>query len=77
MYCGSKGKPKANTNIWFQVDYILKEIMDDRFKNAIKRPADLAIANDGTTFIVSVTESKFHILKLDGAHTKTNAQING
>ena len=56
---------------------IFKEIMDDRFKNAIKRPADLAIANDGTTFIVSVTESKFHILKLDGAHTKTNAQING
>lgn len=55
----------------------VKEIMDDRFKNAIKRPADLAIANDGTTFIVSVTESKFHILKLDGAHTKTNAQING
>ena len=50
--------------------------MDDRFKNAIKRPADLAIANDGTTFIVSVTESKFHILKLDGAHTKTNAHIN-
>ena len=67
---------KVNANMSFRIEYILKEIMDDRFKNAIKRPADLAIANDGTTFIVSVTESKFHILKLDGAHTKTNAHIN-
>ena len=56
-------------------------MMDERFKSAIKRPADLAIANDGTTFIVSVTESKFHILKLDGAHAKNfkinNAQTRG
>ena len=56
-------------------------MMDERFKSVIKRPADLVIANDGTAFIVSVTESKFHILKLDGAHTKNfktnNAQTRG